>query len=162
MDSLAAVVIEVPPQGLLRIPAIGAVPQGILLVLDRPPQPLDEDVVQGPAPAVHRDSDAMTFQSARVGRRRELGPLIRVEDLGAESEQRLVERVDTEIAGECVRELPRQDVPAEEIHDRREVEEAVLHRDVCDVAGPHVVGPDDLQTPQQIGVNLVARGRTAG
>ena len=36
-----------------------------LLIFDAAPQPLDEDVVQGSASAVHRDSDSTIDQDSR-------------------------------------------------------------------------------------------------
>src|SRR6185295_17935508 len=51
-----------------------------LLVLDRPPQALDEHVVAPRALAVHADPDLLGCQHAREGRAGELRALIRVED----------------------------------------------------------------------------------
>jgi len=48
-----------------------------LLVFHAPPQPLDEDVVQPAAPAVHADGDAMGAEQARESLRGELGALDR-------------------------------------------------------------------------------------
>ena len=52
-----------------------------LLVLDRPPQPLDEDVVAPRALAVHADGDPGLQQDAGEGVAGELRPLVSVEDL---------------------------------------------------------------------------------
>ena len=52
------------------------------LVFQRPPQPLDEDVVH-PAPApIHRDADAGVFQRVGEGEAGELRALIGIEDVG--------------------------------------------------------------------------------
>src|SRR4051812_155385 len=53
-----------------------------LLVLDRPPEPLDEDVVAPGALAVHADGDAGLVQHAGEASAGELRALIGVEDLG--------------------------------------------------------------------------------
>ena len=52
-----------------------------LLVLDRPPQPLDEDVVQATSPAIHADGNLPVFQNPSETLRSKLCPLIGVEDL---------------------------------------------------------------------------------
>src|SRR3954452_25529624 len=52
-----------------------------LLVLDRSPEPLDEDVVAPGTLAVHADGDAVPGQHAREGLAGELAALIGVEDL---------------------------------------------------------------------------------
>ena len=44
------------------------------LVFERPPQPLDEDVVEEPALAIHRDAHADLAQPVRPGEGRELEP----------------------------------------------------------------------------------------
>jgi hypothetical protein len=41
------------------------------------------------------------------------------------------------------------------IHDRHQVQKAVLHRDVRNVDAPDLIGPLDRHAPQQIGINLV-------
>src|SRR3954447_12743702 len=56
-------------------------PQVNLLVLDRPPQALDEDVVAPRALAVHADGDPGLPQHAGEGVAGELRALIRIEDL---------------------------------------------------------------------------------
>jgi hypothetical protein len=145
---LVAVEVEVGPKGLLCLPAVHVLPQVDLLVLDRPPESLDEHVVESPATAVHRDGNAALLQSAREGRRRELGSLVGVEDFRAGVGQRRIESIHAEVAGQRVGEPPRQHVAAVEIHDGREVEEAVLQGDVGDVAGPDLIRPRNRQIPQ--------------
>lgn len=43
------------------------------------------------------------------------------------------------------------------VHDRDEVEETLLERDVGDVRAPYVVRVIDAETPQQVGVFRVVR-----
>ena len=57
-----------------------------------------------------------------------------------------------------VRQTPGQDEPARPVHDRHQVKEAALHRDVGDVGAPDMVRPLDCQTPQQIRARSGARG----
>ena len=60
-------------------------------ILQGPPEAFDEDVVETPALAVHRDPGADPLQPVGPGEGRELAALIRVHDLGrAELVDRLV------------------------------------------------------------------------
>src|SRR3954464_1464108 len=53
-----------------------------LLILQAPPQPLNEDVVQEPALAVHADPDAAAFQHLEKARAGELHALVGVHNSG--------------------------------------------------------------------------------
>lgn len=53
-----------------------------LLIFDRSPEPLDEDVVAPGALAIHRDGDFGFLQHCRDVHRGELRSLVRVEDIG--------------------------------------------------------------------------------
>src|SRR6266568_7127618 len=57
----------------------------------------------------------------------------------SEALERLFERVHAERRVERVRHAPRQDVARVPVHDRHEVHEARLHRDVRDVGRPDLV-----------------------
>src|SRR5207244_5898274 len=52
-----------------------------VLMLERAPQPLDEDVVHPAAAPIHRDLDASLSERASEGRAGELAALVGVEDL---------------------------------------------------------------------------------
>ena len=54
-----------------------------MLLLHAAPQPLDEDVVQGTATAVHADGDSVAFQQLHIVCRGELAALVAVDDLRA-------------------------------------------------------------------------------
>ena len=148
MRPLVSVEVEVSSKRLLGLPAVGVVPQVDLLVLDRPPQPFDEHVVESAAATIHRDRHTSLFQSAREGRRRELRSLIGIEDFWPCSRQRRIEGFDTEVSCQRVGEPPGKDVAAVEIHDRRQIEEAMLQRDVSDVACPDLIGLRNRHIPQ--------------
>ena len=103
--------------------AVGELMQIDGLVFERTPQPLDKDVVQAPAPAVHRDLDAGGLQVPGEGAARELAALVGVEDLRrAMAGQRVVEGFDAEARVEGVRQPPGQHMPACPVHDRYEVQ----------------------------------------
>src|SRR5437899_9612336 len=60
-----------------------------ILMLQRAPQPLDEDIVHPAAATIHRDLDASLSERASEGRAGELAALVGVEDLRlAETRQR--------------------------------------------------------------------------
>ena len=80
-----------------RRPAVGQLVQVDRLVLQRPPQPLDEHVVHASAAAIHRAPDAGSPQPLGERPTRELAALIGVEDLWPPvPPQRLVERREAE------------------------------------------------------------------
>ena len=84
----------------------------------------------------------------------ELAALVGIEDLRrAMPGQGLVESVCAEARVQRVRQPPSQDEPARPVHDRHQVKEAAVHRDVSDVGAPDMVRPLDRQTPQQIRVD---------
>ena len=66
------------------------------LVFERAPQPFDENVVEEPATAIHRDRHAGLSQALRPRPRGELAALIGVEDLRrAATDEGLLKSIDT-------------------------------------------------------------------
>jgi hypothetical protein len=80
--------------GLLRTLVV---PEIDLLVLDRAPEALDEDVVEGAAATVHADCDPACCETAGELGARELAPLVRVEDLRLRDHKGLVESLETDL-----------------------------------------------------------------
>ena len=115
------------------------------LVLQRPPQPLNEDVVEIAAAAVH--GAACASRAYPVGERDagKLGTLVRVEYLRRAGMQRRLERVDAESAVHRVRQPPRQDMAAGPVHHSDEIEKAIRNRDIGDVRTPRLVRLIDHQ-----------------
>ena len=67
-----------------------------VLMLDGPPQPLDEDVILAAAPAVHADGHVVLLEYLGEGRAGELSALVGIEDFRRIlAAQGLVERFDT-------------------------------------------------------------------
>ncbi len=67
------------------------------LVFERPPEPLDEDIVHAAAPAVHGDRHACVLEHIGEVGAGKLAALVGVEDLGlAVSGQRLSQGLDAE------------------------------------------------------------------
>src|SRR3982750_2403280 len=108
-----------------------------LLVLDRSPEPLDEDVVAPGTLAVHADGDAVPGRHAGEGPAGELAALIGVEDLRpAVAGQGLFPRPHAEPRLPGDRQPPGEAPTAEPADDRGEVDEPARHRNVGDVHGP--------------------------
>ena len=93
----------------------------------------------------------------------ELAALIGVEDLrNAVAFQRLRQRRQAELGVHRVGQPPRQHPPAGPVHDRHQVQEPALHRDVGDVRAPHLIRSLNRKPPQQIGIHPVLRVGDAG
>ena len=129
-----------------------------VVVFERAPQALDEHVVDGSSHPVHRDCDAGVEQHAGERFGRELRALIRVEDRGTAVEgEGFVEGRHAEVTGHGVGHPPGEHLSRVPVHDRDEVEEPLLERDVGDVRAPHVVRSIDAEVPQQVGVFRMVR-----
>jgi len=68
-------------EALAQAGAVGERPEIEIMILERPPQSLDEDIVLDASSAVHADGDVMILEQVREGGAGELGSLIDVEDL---------------------------------------------------------------------------------
>src|SRR5207248_4882040 len=88
----------------------------------------------------------------------ELAALVSIENLGSTIPgERFLERLDTRLSTERVRQPPRQYGAAHPVHDDDEVEEALGHRDIGNVRAPDLVDPLDRDAPEQIRVDFVRR-----
>ena len=133
------------------------------LVLHRPPQALNKDIVVVAPAAIHADLDLVLLEDGGEFLRGELAALVAVEDLGfAVFGNGLLECFNAKVCRHRVRQPPGQYPPSGPVHDRHQVQETLLHRDVTDVGGPHLVRPIDGHAPQQVGINLVLGMRAAG
>jgi len=101
-----------------------------VLVLDRAPETLDEDIVVGTASSIHTDADASGSQNRCECLRRELTALVRVEYLGLGHSQRLFKCQSAEVAVQGVGELPGQDVAAVPVDDCGQIHESLRHRHI--------------------------------
>ena len=129
-----------------------------LLVLHRPPKPLDEHVVPPGALAVHADLDLVFGEHAGEGGAGKLRALVGVDDLGlAVPRQRFFERLDAEVGLHRYRDAPRQHPPREPVEHGGEIDKAFRHRNIRDVHRPDLVGPHDLHAAQEIRVDRVSR-----
>ena len=82
MRSPFVVELDPPADAGAGVGARGVLRQIDLLIFERAPQPLDEDVIHPAALAVHRDVDPSVREPVGEGQACELAPLVGVEDLG--------------------------------------------------------------------------------
>src|SRR5512135_310883 len=158
MRARRVVEVEVPRQAGpgLRNAVVGV--QVHLFVLQRLPQPLDEDVVAPGSLAIHADLHAKGRQRVCEGLGGELAALVTVEDLGLPIlGQSLLQRLYAERDVHADRHPVGQYAAAGPVHDGAQVDPAAGHRDVGDVGGPDLVGTLDFELAQQVRVHLVAR-----
>jgi hypothetical protein len=97
-------------------------------ILQGSPEAPDEDVVEAAPLAVHRDLGADPFQPVGPGEGGDLAVLIRVHYLRREAMDRLVQRLDTEVRLEGVRDASGQHLAREPVHDGDQIEEASSHQ----------------------------------
>ena len=89
-------------QAAVLLKPVGCRAQVDPLVLHRPPQALDEDVVVATTTSIHADLDPMIEQHPREFFARELRTLVGIEDLGlAEPGERFAQGVDTNPPSGC-------------------------------------------------------------
>src|SRR5512132_2611270 len=120
-----------------RRAAVGVALEIDVLVLQRAPQPFDEDVVDPAAAAVHRNPDPGRHQCAGEGGTGELAALVGVEDLGpAPAGERLFQCVDTKRSVHRVGEPPGEYRARKPVDDGDQIKKAATDRDVGDVGGP--------------------------
>ena len=128
-----------------------------ILVFDAAPEPLDEHVVDPAALAVHADGHRVGLEHRRKRRGRELGALVRIEDLRRPvAGERGLKGLDTAVAVEGVRHPPGQDAARVPIQDGHQLHEPVRHRDVVDSGCPHLIRSLDGQAPQQGRIHRVS------
>ena len=74
--------------------------------------------------------------------------------------QRHLQGIDTELRVKAVGELPAEHVSGEQFHDRQQVQESLLQRDVGDIGRPDLIRCRDLLEVGRVplrGVNPEAR-----
>ena len=92
---------------------------------------------------------------------RKLGALVTVEYLRCPSHESPLERFNAEIGFQSDTYVECQDIPAVPVNNGHQIDEAGLESDICDIGTPDLIDPFNCDPAQQIGVNIVARSRTA-
>ena len=76
--------------------------------------------------------------------------------------QRFLDCLDAKVGLQRDRHPPGKDTAGEPVDDSRKIDEATRHRDVGDVHRPDLIGPNDWQVAQKVGVDFVPGGRFRG
>lgn len=92
MNSSLIVKMEIGGQAIDCLPHIPVISQVNLFVLDCPPEPLDEDIVQSASAAIHTDENASVQQPIREIGTGKLSPLVRIENFRLRPLQSAVQR----------------------------------------------------------------------
>jgi hypothetical protein len=86
-------------QALSQFGSVAKRPQIKVLILERPPQPLDENIGLDSATAIHADSHIVRLEQISKGGSGELSPLIGIEDFRcSKTADGLLNGLDTKIA----------------------------------------------------------------
>ena len=93
-----------------------------LLVFDRTPESLDEDVVESSALSIHADAHIRLLEHAGKLPAGELGTLIRIEDPGFSHAQSPFQGLHAEVHIHRDRNGPGKDIAAEPVHDGHQVD----------------------------------------
>ena len=133
------------------------IPDVDLFILERAPQSFSKDVVHTPSPTVHADVDHLSFEHAREGGAGKLGALVGIEDSGSAGHKSLLQGRQAETSLHRDRGLPGEDIPAEPVHDRHQVEPAAVKPDVRDIRRPNLIRPRYKLSAEQIGVDGMTR-----
>jgi len=128
-----------------------------LLVFQGTPETFHKDVVVNPSSPVHADGDTPCFQDSGEPAGRELGALVRVEDLRPASLKGIRERFDAEVNLHCYGRSPGDNVTAEPIHDGDKVDETLLHPNICYVSRPYLIRTINHYLPEQVWILLGPR-----
>ena len=155
MWSLEVVPVDVAADGSMEFETIGEVGDIDQFVFDRPPEALDDNVVDGPAATVHADLNGAVFEDLEEFRGRELRSLVGVEDERLSPAESIAERIAAKGSFERVGKFPAENEAAVPVDDGRQVEEAVFHPNVSDIGAPDVIRRFDFDVAQEIRKDLV-------
>ena len=139
------------------------------LLLQRPPQPFNKDVVEVLAPTIHGYFDVSVGQSRDPSCTCVLAALVRIHYLWlAISGDCLLQRLNAKAGIQRIGKPPGQNLTGRPIHalrrskaiayrpkDCHQIQKAVLDGDVGNVAAPNLIGPRDCEFPQQVWINAV-------
>lgn len=122
-----------------------------MLILERPPKSLHDDIIHGSASAIPADGDALLLKHTREGITRELAALIGIKDFGAAPLlQGFSQRLQTKPGIQGVRHPPGQDSTAMPIQDGHKVGESPAQRDIGDIGAPHLVRTGNGPAVEQV------------
>ena len=129
-----------------------------VLILDRAPQSLDENVIRRATSTIHADPQRVGLQGVDEVMAGELSALIGVENLrDPKPTHRLLETVHAESRIQRIAEPPGEHLATIPVHNGDQVPKPMSEPDVGDIGTPGLIGPLDRQPPQQVGIHQVGR-----
>ena len=132
-------------------------------VLDRVPNPSDEDFVTPGAASVRGQVHAMANHRVDELLGSELADLVGVDYVqSAETGIRFLQRLDRVHGLQRDRHSVRQNPPTARVHHRRQVHKATRHANVGRIQRPDLVAALDCQLEKQVRKHLVLRASTTG
>jgi hypothetical protein len=81
METFSVIVLKPLTEPLPKLGSVAKRPQVKILMFERPPKPLNENIILNSAAAVHADGRVVLFQGVSKGLAGKLGPLVGVENL---------------------------------------------------------------------------------
>jgi len=146
MRALIVVKVEIALQRREEIESGGKVAGIDQFVLERTPQPFDENIVEGAATAIHADQDATLLERGQELAGGELRTLIGIPDFGLAEAERALERGQAEASLHSVGEFPTEHETTEPIHDGDQIQEASRHSDGGNIGAPDLIDAIDAQS----------------
>lgn len=104
----------------------------------------------------------MLLKKPGEGLTSELDSLVRVEYLGLAFPERFLQSFDAETGIQCVRQPPREHIPAVPVYNNYQIKESTRHGNIGDVCRPYLVRPCYLHTTEEVGVDFMFRCWLAG
>ena len=153
---------EVGGDACLRLLERGVFLEIDLFILHAAPEPFGEDVIVIAALAVHADACAGRGKHGSKSLGRELAALVAVEDVRRTAQKRRFQGFDAKATFHVGGQSPAYDISAVPIQHCHQITIVPTQPDVGDVGRPHLIGPDNRNTAQQIRINRMRRMRLAG
>ena len=120
------------------------------------PEALDKHIVHPVSFAIHADLDVIVFEYIREILPGKLTTLVTVKDFRcAVGRQGFCQRLNTRGGIQTVGQAPREHLSRAPVHDCKQIQKTLAHRNVRQVCTSHLIGSVNLQIPQQIGIDLV-------
>ena len=136
-----------------RLPDVGVVLEVGLFILDSPPESFDKDIIEDPSFAVHTDGNVSILENIGKDFARKLRSLVGIENVRGTDSKGLFQGLHAEGSVEGKRYLPGNDIAAVPVHDGGQVKKALFHGDVGDIRAEDLVGPDNIEARQEIGID---------
>lgn len=150
-----------PPDSINRFGDVAIVAQVHFFVLQGSPESFDEDVVVGPAPAVHGDPDFSGQKNRGEFLAGVLSSLVAVENFRFTPGEGALQSRDAESRVKGVGYLPGENITAVPVHYCCEIEKTLPEADIGYVAAPYLVGLLNGNSSQEIGPDPLVIPRDA-